>query len=230
MYGNGRAEEIVGKAIAGRRGEVFLVSKVLPSNASYEGTLRACERSLQRLGADRLDLYLLHWPSEHPIEATMRAFEELVKRRMTRYIGVSNFDVPALQGAEAALRHERLACNQVLYHLKARGIERKLLPYCREKGIALMGYSPFGHGDLPEPRSQGGAVLNRIASEEDCTVRQVILNFLIRDGVFVIPKAGRSEHVRENSEAQDWMLSKSQCEEINCAFPAPKHDVPLETI
>ncbi len=227
MYGSGKSEEIVGEAITGRRADVFLVSKVLPSNASYDGTLKACERSLQRLKTDCLDLYLLHWPGSHPIRETMRAFEELVKRGMTRFIGVSNFDVPELKAAQSALKNERLACNQVLYHLKDRGIERKLIPYCREHEIAVMGYSPFGHSDLPKPDTAEGQALSRIAAAEDRTVRQVVLRFLCRDGVYVIPKSGNPGHVRENGEALDWALSDEEIAEIDKAFPPPDHDTPL---
>jgi diketogulonate reductase-like aldo/keto reductase len=149
MYGSGRAEELAAKAIAGRRGEVFLVSKVLPSNASFDGTLRACERSLKRLGTDYLDLYLLHWESRYPIAETMRAMEKLIDDGRIRFAGVSNFDVDQVKAAEAALRHHRLAANQVLYHLGERGIERKLIPYCQQREIAVVGYSPFGHGAFP---------------------------------------------------------------------------------
>src|SRR5664279_5195460 len=151
MYGEGRAEEITGKAIAGRRDEVFLVSKVLPSNASYEGTLQACERSLRRLGTDRLDLYLLHWESSYPIAETMRAMERLIDDGLIRFAGVSNFDVEQVRAAQSALRHHKLASNQVLYHLGERGIERKLIPYCREQGIAVVAYTPFGRAKFPKP-------------------------------------------------------------------------------
>ena len=154
MYGNGHVEELVAEAIAGRRDEVFLVSKVLPSNASYEGTLRACKRSLKRLKTDWLDLYLLHWPSNNiPIGETMRAMEKLVAEGLVRFIGVSNFDLEELKEAEDSLRNERMACDQVLYHLGYRGIERRLLPYCIKHGIAVVGYSPFGHGNFPSPQS-----------------------------------------------------------------------------
>src|SRR5450759_3996404 len=149
MYGNGRAEELVGEAIAGRRQEVFLVSKVLPSNASYDGTLRACERSLRRLGTDRLDLYLLHWESEHPIGETMRAMQRLIDEGQIRFAGVSNFDVDQVRAAQSALRNHKLAADQVLYHLGERGIERKLIPYCQQQGIALVGYTPFGRAKFP---------------------------------------------------------------------------------
>jgi diketogulonate reductase-like aldo/keto reductase len=154
MYGNGRAEELVAEAIDGRRDQVFLVSKVWPSNASYEGTLKACERSLKRLKTDWLDLYLLHWPSSYPIRETMRAMEKLVADGMVTFIGVSNFDIEKLKAAERALSKERIACNQVQYNLEYRAIERRLLPYCTEQGIAVVGYSPFGHGNFPTSESR----------------------------------------------------------------------------
>jgi diketogulonate reductase-like aldo/keto reductase len=228
MYGSGRAEEITGKAIASRRGEVFLVSKVLPSNASYEGTLRACERSLKRLGTDHLDLYLLHWESDYPIGETMRAMERLIDGGQIRFAGVSNFDVPEMQAAQSALRNHKLASNQVLYHVGERGIERKLIPYCQEQGIAVVGYTPFGRGKFPRPDSPGGRVLEGIAKRHGRTVRQVILNFLTRlDGVFTIPKAGNTEHTRENAGGTGWGLSPEDIAAIDKAFPAPTRDVPL---
>jgi len=230
MYGNGQAEEIVGEALAGLRGRVFLVSKVLPSNAFFDGILNACERSLKRLRTDRLDLYLLHWPSREPIKETMRGLEELVKRKMTRYIGVSNFDVDGLKSAQAVLKEQRLACNQVLYHLKDRGIERKLIPYCREHGIAVMGYSPFGHGQFPKPQTKAGRVLRQVAAKEDRTERQVALNFLTRDGVYAIPKAGKPTHVWENSQALNWTMSEESVARIEEAFPRPLGDTPLGMI
>lgn len=226
MYGNGRTEELVGKAIAGRRAEVFLASKVLPSNASYDGTLRACERSLRRLGTDYLDLYLLHWPGSHPLRDTMRALEKLVEERSVRFISVSNFDLEELQDAEAALRHERLACNQVLYHLHDRGIERRLLPYCTSRGIAVVAYSPFGHGKSPK-----SPVLDRIAAHHGRTPRQVVLRFLTRDSnVFTIPKTARPERVRENAGGAGWDLAPEEIAAIDGAFPAPDRDVPLGMI
>ena len=152
MYGNGKAEELAGQAISGRREEVFLVSKVLPSNASYEGTIKACKRSLINLKTDYLDLYLLHWPSTYPIDETMRAMEKLVVDGLVKYIGVSNFNLKELQEAERMLQNERIVCNQVLYHLGYRAIERTILPYCTKQGIAVVGYSPFGHGNFPSPK------------------------------------------------------------------------------
>jgi diketogulonate reductase-like aldo/keto reductase len=230
MYVSGRAEQVAGEAIDGRRDEVFLASKVLPSNASYDGTLRACERSLRRLGTDRLDLYLLHWPGSHPITETMRAMEKLVADGLTRFIGVSNFDVEELQEAERALRNERLACNQVLYHLGDRGIERRLIPYCGRQGIAVVGYSPFGHRGFPSPRSAGGRVLAEVAARHGRTPRQVVLNFLGRRGVFLIPKSGNAEHVRENAGGAGWELTSADVAAIDRAFPAPDRDVPLGMI
>jgi diketogulonate reductase-like aldo/keto reductase len=228
MYGSGRAEELTGKAIAGRRDNLFLVSKVLPSNASYEGTLHACERSLKRLGTDHLDLYLLHWESDHPIGETMRAMERLIDERQIRFAGVSNFDVAEVQAAQSALRNHKLASNQVLYHLGERGIERNLIPYCRQQGIAVVGYTPFGRAKFPRPDSPGGRVLQAISQHHGRTVRQVILNFLTRsDGVFTIPKAGNLEHTRENAGAMGWDLSAEDIAAIDKAFPAPTRDVPL---
>jgi len=228
MYGSGRAEELVGEAIAGRRQEVFLVSKVLPSNASYEGTLRACERSLKRLKTDVLDLYLLHWRGRHPLAETMRAMEALSAAGKIRFFGVSNFDLDELKQAERAVTSGRLAANQVLYHLGDRGIERKLIPYCSGQEVAVVGYSPFGHGDFPAATSAGGKVLGQIAKRHGRTPRQVALNFLTRQrGVFAIPKASKPEHARENSGGAGWPLPAEDLEAIDRVLPAPARDVPL---
>ncbi|HWS19944.1 MAG TPA: aldo/keto reductase [Nitrososphaera sp.] len=233
MYGNGRTEELVAEAVDGRREEVFLVSKVLPSNASYEGTLKACKRSLKRLKTDFLDLYLLHWPSsEHPIEETMRAMEKLVDDGMIKFIGVSNFDVEQLREAQNALRKYRIACNQVLYHLAYRGIELNLLPYCAKNEIAIVGYSPFGHGNFPSSHNRGGKVLAEIAKTHNRSVRQVALNFLtLHSNLFTIPKAGNPDHIQENSDAVgDWKLTDEDIAAIDRAFPLPRPDKPLEMI
>jgi diketogulonate reductase-like aldo/keto reductase len=233
MYGNGRVEELVAEAVDGQREKVFLVSKVLPSNASYEGTLKACERSLKRLKTDFIDLYLLHWPSsQHPIEETMRAMERLVDEGMIKFIGVSNFDVEQLREAQNALVKHRIACNQVLYHLAYRGIERELLPYCTENGIAIVGYSPFGHGNFLSSHSRGGKVLAEIAKRQNRTVRQVALNFLTRDSnLFTIPKAGNPDHIRDNSGAVgNWKLTDEDIAAIDRTFPLPRADKPLEMI
>jgi diketogulonate reductase-like aldo/keto reductase len=226
MYGS--AEEIVGEAIAGRRDQVFLASKVLPSNASFKGTLKACARSLKRLRTDRLDLYMLHWPGHYPIRETMRAMEQLIDDGVIRFIGVSNFDVEDLVAATSALRNQPMASNQVLYHLGDRGIERRVLPYCAQHGIAVVAYSPFGHGSFPSPRSASGRLLAAIAERHGRTPRQVALNFLTRHpSIFTIPKASRAEHVRENSGGTGWNLTREEIAAIDRAFPAPEHDTAL---
>ena len=231
MYGNGHTEELVAQAITERRDEVFLVSKVLPSNASYEGTIKACKRSLKRLKTDWLDLYLLHWPSSYPITETMRAMEKLVAEGLIKYIGVSNFDIEELKEAEQALKNEQMASNQVLYHLGNRGIERRLLPYCTEKGIAIVGYAPFGHGDFPSSQSTKGQILEEIAKRHNRTARQVVLNFLTRhDDIFTIPKTIRSERVKENSESVGWKLTENDIMTIDKAFPVPTYNTPLGII
>lgn len=231
MYGDGRVEEIVGAAIEGRRDEVFLVSKVLPSNASYQGTLAACKRSLRRLNTKWLDLYLLHWPSSYPIGETMRAMEKLVDDGMIRHIGVSNFDLDELREAENVMSKHKISCNQVLYYLGNRGIERQLLPYCDKQGIALVGYSPFGHVGFPHSNSKHGKVLSEIAARYDRTPRQVALNFLTRlPNTFSIPKARQIAHVRENSSSVGWELSAKDVSMIEQAFPLPADNAPLEMI
>lgn len=230
MYGTGKVEEILGRALRGiPREKVFLTSKVLPANASYEGTIRACERSLKRMGLEYLDLYLLHWPGSHPIEETMRALETLVQQGKTRFIGVSNFDVEELRDAQAALRNTSLACNQVLYHLNERGMEARVLPYCREQGIAIVGYTPFGRGRFPRAQAQPDGVLGRIASRRAKTPRQVILNFLTRDpDLFAIPKASNAAHVEENAGGAGWQLTAEERAEIDAAFPVK--DGPLASL
>ncbi len=214
MYGDGGAERVVARAVAGWRERVFLATKVLPDHASYAGTIRACEQSLRRLRTDYVDLYLLHWWSDvHPIVETMRAMEELVRRGRVRFIGVSNFDVGQLRAAQAALRHERLACNQVLYHLRDRRIERDLLPYCEREGIAVVGYTPLARGGYMR------GVVAEIAARRGRTPRQVALNFLTRrPALFTIPKASRPEHVRENAAALDFTLTPAEIRAIDAAF------------
>jgi diketogulonate reductase-like aldo/keto reductase len=214
MYGDGGAERVVAEAIAGQRDAVFLTTKVLPSNASYAGTIQACERSLKRLGTDHVDLYLLHWWSDaHPIGETMRAMEELVARGLTRFIGVSNFDVGQMKAAQGALTRERLACNQVLYHLRDRGIERDVLPYCEKRGIAVVGYTPLAKGGFLR------GVVAEVARKHGRTPRQVALNFLTRrPALFTIPKASQPDHVRENAAALDFSLTAHDLRAIAAAF------------
>jgi diketogulonate reductase-like aldo/keto reductase len=190
LYGNGAAEELVGEAIAGRRNEVFLVSKVLPENASQSGTRLACERSLARLDTDRLDCYLLHWRGRHPLEETIAGFEDLQRAGKILSWGVS--DVPDLRDALAIAGQGegRLACNQVLYHLQERAIEHAVLPWCERHGVAVTAYSPFGHGNFPGSGTEGGRVLAKIAAAYEATPRQVALAFLTRrPSLFAIPKA-----------------------------------------
>jgi diketogulonate reductase-like aldo/keto reductase len=230
MYGDGEVERIVGEAIRGRREGVYLVSKVLPHNASRRGTVAACERSLKRLGTDYLDLYLLHWPGEHPLTETIAAFDELVRQKKIRAWGVSNFDEHELEQALAIGVERRAACNQVLYHLKQRTIEHRVLPLCEAENVALVAYSPFGQGDFPDQRSRGGRVLAEIAEARAATPRQVALAFLLQsDAVFVIPKASRVEHVEENAGAGELLLSQDEIAQIDQAVPRgrPRRGVPM---
>jgi diketogulonate reductase-like aldo/keto reductase len=227
MYGSGAAEEIVGEAIAGRRDEVFLVSKVLPENASRQGTVTACERSLARLRTDRLDCYLLHWRGRHPLADTIAAFEQLVRDGKILSFGVSNFDVPDLEEAHRIAGPGAIACNQVLYHLRERGIEHLVLPWCQEHGVAVVGYSPFGHGDFPGPRTREGRLLAEIGAPHRATARQVALRFLSRNPpLLTIPKASSPQHAEENSAAGDLELGAGDLTRIDGAFPLgprPRH-------
>jgi diketogulonate reductase-like aldo/keto reductase len=219
MYGSGAAEEIVGEAISGRRDEVFLVSKVLPENASRSGTQKSCERSLARLKTDRLDCYLLHWRGSQPLEETIGAFDELQHAGKILSWGVSNFDVSDLEEARR-LGGDGIACNQVLYHLQERAIEHAVVPWCEEHGIAVVGYSPFGHQGFLRPGTAGGRVLADIAERHGATPRQIALAFLTRrPSLFVIPKASTPEHVEENARAADVQLSRDEMARINTAFP-----------
>ncbi len=218
MYGD--AELVIADAIAGRRNEAFLVSKVLPSNASRRGTIAACERSLKRLKTDHLDCYLLHWRGSYPLEDTVAAFEELVTSGKIRSWGVSNFDADDLDEMRDVAGEGRIACNQVLYHLKERAIEHAVIPWCEQHGVAVVAYSPFGHDDFPEARSKGGAVLARIAETHRATPRQVALSFLTRAAaVFAIPKASSSDHAGENAAAGDLVLTAEEIVALDAAFP-----------
>ena len=220
MYGSGAAEELIGEAIEGRREEVFLVSKVLPQHASRSGTIKACEASLARLGTDRLDAYLLHWRGSHPLVETIAAFEELRKKGKILAWGVSNFDVPDLEEAWRIADPGHLVCNQVLYHLEERAIEHAVIPWCEKHKVAVVAYSPYGHGDFPGPGTRGGRVLKQIAEEQHVTPRQVALQFLLsRPGLFAIPKASTPEHVEENAGADDFQLSIADIEQIDKGFP-----------
>jgi diketogulonate reductase-like aldo/keto reductase len=220
MYGSGAAEEMVAEAIAGRRDEVFLVSKVLPQNASGSGTVAACERSLAHLETDRLDCYLLHWRGQHPLAETFSAFEKLLREGKILSWGVSNFDVPDLEEAVRIAGEGRLVCNQVLYHLKERAIEHAVIPWCEEHDVAVVAYSPFGHGAFPGPRSKGGRVLQEVAAAHNATPGQVALRFLLqRPSVLTIPKASSPDHVAENAGAGDLRLTEAELARISKAFP-----------
>jgi diketogulonate reductase-like aldo/keto reductase len=220
LYGEGAAEEVVGEAIRGRREEVFLVSKVVPQNASRAGTLLACERSLARLQTDHLDCYLLHWRGPHPLEDTFTAFEQLRRAGKILSWGVSNFDVSDLEEARALAGDGLITCDQVLYHLRERAIEHAVLPWCEMHEVAAVGYSPFGHGDFPDPRTPAGRVLTQIAAAHRATPRQVALRFLVRHpSVFAIPKASTPEHAEENAGAGSLRLSPREIELIDQAFP-----------
>ena len=231
LYGSGRAEEIVGEAISGRRDEVFLVSKVLPENASLQGTIRACERSLERLKTDHLDCYLLHWRGRYPLEATISAFEQLRQDGKILSWGVSNFDEEDLEEAWQIAGPGRLVCNQVLYHLKERAIEHAVLPWCQENGVAVVAYSPFGHGTFPDARSAGGRVLQEIGDAHNATPRQVALRFLLRRTMtFAIPKASSREHAEENAGAGHLQLSEAELRRIDMAFPLGPRPAELPTL
>jgi diketogulonate reductase-like aldo/keto reductase len=225
MYGDGGAEDMVGEAIAGRRDEVFLVSKVWPHNASRSGAIAACERSLKRLGTDRIDLYLLHWPSNHPLSETVAAFETLRRGGKVRHWGVSNFDVADMEGVLAA-GGSNVAANQVLYNLTRRGVEFDLFPWLAERHVPIMAYSPVEQGRLAR-----NAALERIAKAHGATAAQIALAFtLLRPDVISIPKATSLEHVRENAAAADIVLSDTDRQALDAAFPPPRRKHGLEMI
>lgn len=218
MYGD--AELVVADAITGRRDEVFLVSKVLPGNASRRGTVTACERSLRRLKVDRLDCYLLHWRGEYALEETVAAFEQLVEAGKIRSWGVSNFDADDLDELLDVAGEGRIACNQVLYHLRERAIEHAVIPWCEAHGVAVTAYSPFGHDDFPSAQSAAGRVLQGIADAHGATPRQIALSFLTRrPAVFAIPKASSVGHATENAAAGGLQLREADLDAIDAAFP-----------
>jgi diketogulonate reductase-like aldo/keto reductase len=218
MYGD--AELVIADAISGRRDEVFLVSKVLPSNASRRGTITACERSLKRLKTDRLDCYLLHWRGSYLLSDTVAAFEELKKAGKIRSWGVSNFDANDLDEILAVSGEGKIACNQVLYHLQERAIEHAVIPWCERHGVAVVAYSPFGHNEFPSRSSAGGRLLQNIADAHKVTPRQVALSFLTRAAsVFAIPKAASADHAADNAAAGTLTLGKDEMAAIDAAFP-----------
>jgi diketogulonate reductase-like aldo/keto reductase len=226
MYGSGRAETIVADAIEDRRDGVFLVSKVLPQNASRKGTIQACERSLARLRTDRIDLYLLHWPGSHPLDETLDAFASLREQGKILHYGLSNFDTDELEEAARLPDGKHIAADQVLYNLGRRGIERRLLPWCHERGVVVMAYSPLEQGRLDRARA-----LKAVAERHGVSQACVAIAWTIReDGVVSIPKATSPDHVRENARAASLALTQEDLAELDAAFPAPARDVPLETL
>ncbi|OLT14446.1 oxidoreductase [Pseudonocardia sp. CNS-139] len=226
MYADGAAEELTGEALAGRREEVFLVSKVLPYHATRRGTVRACEESLRRLRTDRLDLYLLHWPGSVPLEDTLAGFADLAAAGKIRHWGVSNFDTAEMVAVEALPGGAAVATDQVLYNLTRRGPEFDLLPHCRERGVPVMAYSPVEQGRL-----LGRPVLAAVAARHGSTPAQVALAWTLRDGgVCAILRTGNAEHVRENAAALDLVLTPADLADLDAAFPPPRRKTPLELL
>jgi diketogulonate reductase-like aldo/keto reductase len=226
MYGDGAAEELVGEAIADRRDEVFLVSKVLPENATRRGTIAACERSLRRLGTDRLDLYLLHWRGSHSLEETIEGFQSLLQAGKIRHWGVSNFDVSDMDELVTLPSGSDVATDQVLYNLTRRGIEYDLLPWCQQRRVPIMAYSPIEQG-----RMLGHHDLQKVAERHRATAAQVALAWVLRiEGVIAIPRAGEPNHVRENRGAVDLRLTEKDFAQLDQVFPPPRRKVPLETL
>jgi diketogulonate reductase-like aldo/keto reductase len=226
LYGEGASEWLVGRAIAGRRDDVFLVSKVLPSHATHDGTIAACEGSLRRLGTDRIDLYLLHWRGAVPLDETIDAFEELKRTGLIRHWGVSNFDIGDMTQLVERAAGRAAETDQVLYNLTRRGIEWNLLPWCQQHGMPIMAYSPIEQGRL-----LGHPVLRGIGRRHRATSAQVALAWVIsHPGVSAIPEAGTPKHVRENFEALQVVLGPDDVMQLDGAFPPPPRPVPLEVL
>ncbi len=226
MYGDGAAEELVGKAILGRRNDAILVTKVLPQNATRRGTVAACERSLRRLAVNHIDLYLLHWRGQVPLAETLEAFDELVRAGKIRYWGVSNFDVADMEELVGLPGGSAVATDQVLYNLMRRGIEYDLLPWCEQRSIPVMAYSP-----LEQSRLLGDHELRRIAAEYSATPAQIALAWVLRkDRIIAVPKASSPGHVKQNRIALDIPLSSDDFAALDRAFPPPTEKRPLEAI
>ncbi len=226
MYGNGRAENLVGEAIAGMRNRVYLVSKVLPSNASTEGTIRACEASLKRLRTDAIDLYLLHWRGRYPLSDTVSAFEQLIAQGKIRAWGVSNFDVDDMEELFAILGADACAANQVLYNPEHRGIEYDLLPWCHAHDVRVMAYSPVGQGG----KLLNSAAIKAAARKHGVSPAQVALAWCLRQPVVAIPKAGSVKHVEENAAAADLALDVEDLAGIDRTCPPPKRKQSLDML
>ncbi|MEK6225917.1 MAG: aldo/keto reductase [Chloroflexota bacterium] len=227
MYANGGAERVVGEAIAGRRDQVFVVTKFYPQNATRERMAAACDRSLRRLDIEQIDLYLLHWPSDVPVKETLAGFDDLLEAKKIRYAGVSNFDVDDMEEL-ARLKDglERIVTDQVLYNLQRRAIEWDLVAWMRKRHRPVIAYSPVEEGLLTNPHP----VLKRVAERHDATPAQIALAWVIReDGVIAIPKAADPKHVHENRGAADIKLTKRDLEELDESFPPSDGKKPLET-
>lgn len=230
LYGDGEAERIVREATAGHRDEVFLESKVLSQNATRLGTITACERLLARLRTDHLDCYILYWRGDHPLEQTIAGFEQLMIQGKIGRWGVSNFDVPDLEDALHIAGPDRITCNQVLYHLEERATEHAVLPWCERHRVAVVAYSPFGHGHFPGSRARSDRILREIAESYGATPRQVALAFLVRRPfLFAIPKASTPQHAVENAGAGNLLLSDQNILRIDQAFPLgpPRPQLPM---
>jgi diketogulonate reductase-like aldo/keto reductase len=227
MYGEGGAEIVISEAIAGRRDEVFLVSKIYPHHACHEGVVQACERSLKRLKTDRLDLYLLHWRESIPLEETFEGFLKLKQQGKILDFGVSNFDLSDMEDAARAPGGEQVAVNQVYYNLEHRGIEFDLMPWCQDRGIPIMAYSPLKSDGDDKHALLGQAALKRIAKAHSATTAQIALAWLLHMGVIVIPKAVKPEHVKENRDVTEIQLTNDDVAALDKAFPPPTGKVPL---
>ncbi len=226
MYGEGAAEKLVGEAIQGRRDEVFLVSKVLPQHATVRGTIAACDGSLNRLKTETIDLYLLHWRGDIPLEDTLEAFVSLVSAGKIKYWGVSNFDVADMEELVSLAGGEAVASNQVLYNLTRRGIEWDLLPWCEDRRIPLMAYSPIEQGRL-----LGHPALQQVADRHQATAAQVALAWVLRNNsIMAIPRTGKTSHVRDNRAALDIRFTQQDVTDLDGAFPPPTQKQPLEML
>lgn len=231
MYGEGRSEELIGEAIRGRRDEVFLVSKVYPHHAGGKKLVQSCEQSLKRLGTDHLDLYLLHWRGRIPLQETVEGMQRLIEDGKIRRWGVSNLDVDDMNELMRIEGAEQCVVNQVLYHLGSRGIEYNLLPWQEEHGMPVMAYSPLAQAGSLRRELIQHPVVQQIADEQDAEPFQIMLSWCIRSGsVMAIPKASTVEHASSNAEAANIKLSEQQLRQLDEAFPAPQHKVPLDMI
>ncbi|GIK53152.1 MAG: hypothetical protein BroJett014_21250 [Planctomycetota bacterium] len=225
MYANGGAERVVGEAIADCRERIFVVSKVLPENASRQGTVTACERSLKRLGTDYIDLYLLHWQSDHPFQETLEAFEQLRVQGKIRHFGVSNIDIEALRQLETLPLGRLVTADQVIYNLQRRGIERNVLPFAAQAGMAIMAYSP-----LDQTRLAIKEALSRVAARHETKAEVIALAWTLRHPhVVAIPKSSNPRHVQENAKAARIRFTEQDLAELEEAYPPPKRTIPLET-